>query len=106
VKVKTLPKLGRTAGKGGNKTQAVILHLLKQLPPARYHVYLNHLFTSYTLIKVLRSEGFSVIGTYKTNTSVISELINIKKNNKGKDEMPWGTLISMPTASGLVNQCG
>jgi hypothetical protein len=20
--------------------------------------------------------------------------------------MPWGTLISMPTASGLVNQCG
>jgi hypothetical protein len=37
---------------------------------------------------------------------VISELINIKKNDKGKDEMPWGTLISMPTASGLVNQCG
>jgi hypothetical protein len=37
---------------------------------------------------------------------VISELIDIKKNDKGKDEMPWGTLISMPTASGLVNQCG
>ena len=37
---------------------------------------------------------------------MISELIDIKKNDKGKDEMLWGTLISMPTTSGLVNQCG
>jgi hypothetical protein len=101
--VKTLPELKRTARKGGNKTQAIVLHLLKQLSLAWYHVYLNNLFTSYTLIKVLWLKGFSVTGIYKTNTSVISELINIKKNNKGKDEMLWRTLISMPTASGLVN---
>jgi hypothetical protein len=100
VKVKIPPSLK------GNKTQAVVLHLLKQLPPAQYHVYLNNLFTSYVLIKLLRSEGFGATGTYKTNTGVISELIDIKKNNKGKDKMLWGTLISMPTASGLVNQYG
>jgi hypothetical protein len=104
--VKTPPELGGTAGKEGNKTQAVVLHLLKQLPLAWYHVYFNNLFTSHTLIEVLRSEGFSAISTYKTNTGVISELINIKKNNKNKDKMLWRTLISMPIASGLVNQCG
>jgi hypothetical protein len=57
-------------------------------------------------MEVLRSEGFGATGTCRTNAGVISELIDIKKNDKGKDEMPWGTLISMPTASGLVNQCG
>jgi hypothetical protein len=88
VRVKTPPKLRRTARKEGNKTQAIVLHFLKQLPPAQYHVYLNNLFTSYTLIKVLWSKGFSVTSIYKTNTGVISELINIKKNNKDKDEIP------------------
>jgi hypothetical protein len=104
--VKTLLALGGSVSeKGGNKTQAVVLHLLKQLPKARYHVTLDNLFTSHALIKALRSEGFGATGTYRTNAGVISELIDIKKNDKGKDEMPWGTLISMPTASGLVNQC-
>jgi hypothetical protein len=46
------------------------------------------LFTSHTLIELLRSKGFGATGTYKTNAGVISELIDIKKNNKGKDEMP------------------
>jgi hypothetical protein len=87
--VKTLLALGSlVSGKGGNKTQAVVLHLLKQLPKARYHVTLDNLFTSYALIKALRSEGFGATSICKTNTGVISELINIKKNDKGKDEMP------------------
>jgi hypothetical protein len=85
--VKTPPELKGKARKKGNKTQVIVLHLLKQLPPAWYHVYLNNLFTSYTLIKVLWSEGFNVTSIYKTNISIISELINIKKNNKDKDEM-------------------
>ena len=103
VSVKTPPELRGTTRKESNKTQAIVLHLLKQLLPARYHVYLDNLFTSYTLIKVLRSEGFGATGTCRTNAGVISELIDIKKNDKGKDEMPWGTLISMPTAFCLVN---
>ena len=72
MRVKPLSELGGTAsGKEGNKTQAIVLYLLKQLPPARYHVYLDNLFTSYTLIKVLRSEGFGATGTCKTNAGVI-----------------------------------
>ena len=105
--VKTPIDLGGSAtGKGGNKTQAVVLHLLEQLPPARYHVYLDNLFTSYRLMEVLRSRGFGATGTCRTNSGIISELVDLKKNDKGKDEMAWGTLISIPTVSNLVNQCG
>jgi hypothetical protein len=73
---------------GSNKTQAVVLHLLRQLPPARYHVTLDNLFTSHKLMEVLRSYGFGATGTCRTNAGVISELVDIKKNDKGKDELP------------------
>ena len=97
---------GSISSKGGNKTQATVLYLLDRLPPAKYHVYLDNLFTSTTLIKVLRSHRYRATGTCRMNSGVISELVNIKKNNKGKDEQAWGTLISIPISSGLVNQCG
>jgi hypothetical protein len=86
--VKTSLALGSLVSeKGDNKTQAIVLHLLKQLPKARYHVTLDNLFTSHVLIEALRLKGFGVTSIYKTNVGVISELIDIKKNNKGKDEM-------------------
>jgi hypothetical protein len=97
---------GSKAGKGGNKTQAVVLHLLDQLPRARYHVYLDNLFTSTKLLEVLRTHGYGATGTCRTNAGVISELVEIKKRDQKKDELPWGTLYSMPTPSGLVNQLG
>jgi hypothetical protein len=100
VRVEVLCKLE------GNKTQAVVLYLLKKLPPASYYVTLNNLFVSNKLLKVLRSRGFAATGTCRTNAGVILELINIKKNDKGPDELPWGTLILMPTTSGLVCQIG
>ena len=56
-------------------------------------------------MEVLRSHGYRATGTCRTNSGVISELVDIKKNERGKDEQAWGTLISIPTASGLVNQC-
>ena len=88
VGVKTPIELGGSvSGKGGNKTQAIVIHLLERLPPARYHVYLDNLFTSNSLIKVLRSYRFRATGTCQTNTGVILELINIKKNDKGKDKI-------------------
>ena len=57
-------------------------------------------------MELLRSERFGTTGACRTNAGVISELIDIKKNDKGRDKMPWCTLISMPTTSGLVDQCG
>jgi hypothetical protein len=52
VGVRTPRELGGTikAGNGGNKTQAVVLHLLNRLPKppqgSSYRVYLNNLFVS------------------------------------------------------------
>ena len=58
VGVLTPRELGGTkAGKGGNKTQATVAHLLGLLPPARYHVFLDNLFTSKKLLTYLRSRG-------------------------------------------------
>lgn len=97
---------GTKRGKGGNKTQAVVLHLLDRLPPARYYVYIDNLFTSIKLLELLHARGYSATGTYRMNSGVISELVDIKKRDKGKDKLPWGTLISIPTKSSLVNQLG
>jgi hypothetical protein len=60
VGVKTPFELGGTkrAGNGGNKTQAVVLHLIKRLlePPqsSGYHVYLNNLFVSTRMVEYAR----------------------------------------------------
>jgi hypothetical protein len=57
LKIKTLYKLKGIikVRKGGNKTQVVVLHLIKQLPkPLKglgYHVFLNNLFVFTCLIK-------------------------------------------------------
>jgi hypothetical protein len=88
VGIKTPEALeGILSGKEGNKTQAVVLHLLKQLPPARYYVYLNNLFTSHKLMEVLRARGFGATSTCRTNSGVILELVDIKKNDKGINEL-------------------
>ena len=84
----------------------MVLHLLDRLPCARYHVYLDNLFTSVKLLELLRIRGYGATGTCRTNSGVIQELVDIKKASKRKNELPWGTLISMPTKSGLVNQIG
>jgi hypothetical protein len=61
LRVKTLYKLRGTikVGKGGNKTQVVVLHLIKQLlkPPKGlgYYVFLNNLFVSTCIVKYTRS---------------------------------------------------
>jgi hypothetical protein len=57
LKIKTLYKLKGIikVRKEGNKTQVVVLHLIKQLPKPlkglRYYVFLNNLFVFTCLIK-------------------------------------------------------
>ena len=47
VRVKTPQELGGSKnGKGGNKTAALVPHLLSKLPPCKYIVYLDNLFVS------------------------------------------------------------
>jgi hypothetical protein len=61
VRVRTPRELGGTikAGKRGNKTQAVVLHLIGRLPKpptgSGYHVFLDNLFVSTKLIEYARA---------------------------------------------------
>jgi hypothetical protein len=61
VGVKILHELGGTirAGNSSNKTQAVVLHLIKRLPRlpvgSGYHVYLDNLFVSMRMVGYARS---------------------------------------------------
>lgn len=71
---------GNKYGKGGNKTQAVVVHLLEQLPPQRYIVYLDNLFTSNALLEHLRSLDFGAIGTARVDAGIIDRLVDMKKN--------------------------
>jgi hypothetical protein len=88
LRVKTPRELGGTLkqGKGGNKTQVVVLHLVNQLPkPPKglgYHVFLNNLFVSTRIVKYSYSQGIGITGTCRDNARVIQELLDLKKEDK------------------------
>lgn len=104
VDVLTPRELGGTkAGKGGNKTQAVVVKLVKSLPRKGFHIFLDNLFTSTKLLEYLRSLGFGVTGTARTTSGMIQELVDIMKNDKN-DTLPWGVKKSLPTPSNKVWQ--
>jgi hypothetical protein len=111
VGIKTPFELGGTkrAGNGGNKTQAVALHLINRLPKpplgCSYHVFLDNLFVSTKMVEYARSIGIAVTGTCRDTGGVIQELLDLKKKDK-KDVIPWGTTYSFPTASGKVCHIG
>jgi hypothetical protein len=67
--VRILRELGGTikAGKKGNKTQAVVLHLIRRLqkpPPGfTYYVFLDNLFVSTKFVDYTRTQGIAITGT-------------------------------------------
>ena len=111
VGVRTPRELGGTikAGNGGNKTQAVVLHLIKRLPKppkgSGYHVYLDNLFVSTRFIQYARSQGVAITGTCRITSGVIKELLDLQKSDK-KDVIPWGETYSMYTPNGEVCHVG
>jgi hypothetical protein len=102
VEVRTPRELGGMikAGNGGNKIQAVVLHLIKRLPKppkeSGYHVYLNNLFVSTRFVQYARSQGVTITGTCRTTGGVIKELLDLQKSDK-KDIIPWGETYSRYT---------
>ena len=80
-----VPKLPK--GKTINKTQAIVPHLLAKLPPRQYHIYMDNLFTSENLLLYLRSLGHGATGTCRTSSGVISDLVELKNKDGGKDQM-------------------
>ncbi len=111
VGVRTPRELGGTIrdGNQGNKTQAVVLHLLKRLPKppqgSGYHVYLDNLFVSTRFVQYARSQGVAVTGTCRANSGVIKELLELQKKDQ-KDVIPWGETYSMYTPNEEVCQIG
>jgi hypothetical protein len=111
VGVRTPRELGGTikAGNGGNKTQAVVLHLIKQLPsPPKgcgYHVFLDNLFVSTRFVEYARSQGVGVTGTCRDKSGIMKELAELKKQDK-KDVISWGETYSLYTPSGKVCHVG
>ena len=89
------------SGKGGNRTQAVALKLLERLPKARYHLWMDNLFTSNRFLELLADRGYSGTSTCRTSSGVLKELITIKNTDKD-DHIPWGTIKSLPITNGKV----
>ena len=89
------------SGKGGNRTQAVALKLLERLPKARYHLWMDNLFTSNRFLELLADRGYGGTGTCRTSSGVLKELITMKNTDKD-DHILWGTIKSLPIANGNV----
>jgi hypothetical protein len=109
IGVKTPGELGGSInGKGGNKTQAVLCHLLEKLPNHGhgFHCIADNLFTSHRLLEYLRSKGIGYTGTARTNSGIVQELVDLKKGDTGKNQMAWGTIHHFSTESNKVNQIG
>ncbi|CZT13758.1 uncharacterized protein RCO7_07121 [Rhynchosporium graminicola] len=108
VGVFTPRELGATkSGRGGNKTQAVVLSLLDRLLlPTEgfgYHVFLDNLFMSTKFALYARTRSFGVTGTCRTNAGVLKDLLALKKHDD-EDVIPWGTVYCYTTTDGLVSQ--
>ncbi|KID95312.1 hypothetical protein MAJ_08707, partial [Metarhizium majus ARSEF 297] len=85
-----------------NPTQQVVVHLLDKLPNAPYHIFLDNLFISPKLFKMLRHKGIGTSGTSRINSGIFSELVDEKKKPDPKKH--WGWIRTVPTQDGLVNQ--
>jgi hypothetical protein len=111
VGVRTPRELGGTirAGNGGNKTQVVVLYLIKRLPEppqdSGYHVFLDNLFVFTRFVEYARSQGVGVTRTCRDKAAVNKELLKLKQEDK-KDVISWGTTFSIPTPTSKVCHVG
>ncbi|KAG5747638.1 hypothetical protein H9Q70_009698, partial [Fusarium xylarioides] len=88
-----------------NPTQSVVVSLLNTLRKATYHVFLDNLFSSPNLFRVLREQGFAATGTLRLNSGVHRDLVELKTlDRKGRLLWHWNQLLRLPTADHLVMQ--
>jgi hypothetical protein len=76
-----------------NPIQAVVISLVKRLPPAIYHVFLDNLFSSPDLFVVLRDLNVGATGICRTNCGIFKRLVRLKKaDNNSKLGWNWGQI--------------
>ncbi|KAK4067110.1 uncharacterized protein Triagg1_7838 [Trichoderma aggressivum f. europaeum] len=85
-------------------TQAVVFSLVNRLESASYHVFMDNLFSTPLLFRLLRDQGHAATGTLRTNYCASKALIAAKNEDRKGKCWPWGQLVAEPTENGLVNQ--
>jgi hypothetical protein len=58
-------------------------YLLERLPGKGYHYFIDNLFISERFLEFLRKQEYNTTSICYTNSRVITELIDLKKSNKG-----------------------
>ena len=83
-----------------NPTQQVVIHLASLLPQLRYHLFLDNLFSSPNLFRVLRAMNIGASGTARMNAGLYEGIVRAKQ--KPDSSKPWGWIHSVPTEDGQV----
>jgi hypothetical protein len=90
---------------GSNSSSAVCAYLMARLPDQGkgFVVYLDNLFTTTKLLSYGRQRGWGATGTCTAKSGILQRFGRMKKDDKQKDEIPWGTLFTEATEDNLIN---
>ena len=82
-----------------NNSSAVVAHLMALLLRGGegHIVYLDNLFTNVKLLRYRRERGWGVTGTCTAKSRILKRFCEIKKKDKKKDKILWGTLYIEPS---------
>ncbi|KFA82009.1 hypothetical protein S40288_08000 [Stachybotrys chartarum IBT 40288] len=86
--------------------ECVVPFLVEKLPSARYHVFVDNLFSSPQLFDELRNEGHGATGTARTNCGIFKQLVEAKIRDKQGKCWQWNELRAYATVNNKVNQIG
>ncbi len=90
-------------------TQGIVADLLSRLPlppsPQHgYHCFMDNLFSSVELFQLLRERGTAATGTTRIQRIDSHQMQDIKRQEKTKDSIAWGTLYARKHKSQEVMQ--
>lgn len=81
-----------------NPTQSVVITLVNRLPKARYHVFIDNLFSSVNLFTHLRRLGHGATGTARRNCGIFKPFVQLKVDDTaGRNLLQFGELRIAPT---------
>ncbi|RKL08293.1 hypothetical protein BFJ70_g16809, partial [Fusarium oxysporum] len=88
-----------------NPTQSVVVALVNKLPKARYHVFIDNLFSSANLFTHLRRLGHGATGTARRNCGIYKPFVQLKVDDTaGRNLLRFGEVRKAPTVDHKVNQ--
>jgi hypothetical protein len=81
-----------------NPTQSVVVALVNKLPKARYHVFIDNLFSSANLFTHLRRLGHGATGTARRNCGIYKPFVQLKVDDTaGRNLLRFGEVRKAPT---------